>query len=550
MRTIFCSKQMFTGAEDKALPLCVAVENTRVVDVFPLDELAQRRLPDDVLVDFGEAFVCPGFHDAHEHVLDAALFPSDCAEEYAGTSEADCVAHMVAFAQTHDGSSWLLSHGWRDNLWDPPVAPTRASLDKAFPDRPVAMYSGDGHTVWTNSKGLSVLGLSDASEPPAGGSYDRDEAGHLTGVLREAAGMEAMAAILGSFTAEDLVPIYRAYFEKLNAFGITSVCDMALSLIPGADGIRPDVYEALEAAGELTVRAHLFPTLTDDQSNLEDLQSRFDGDFIRAPGFKQFFDGVSSQHTAWCSEPYTNPRFEGDCGRPTIEPERMRALVLAAASRGHAVRIHAIGDEAVHCATNIFAEAYEKYGLPEQGIHTIEHLEDIRPEDIETMAAAHIVASVQPPHIVIDITQPDRDLGEKRAARMWPFDTLDEVGVTLAFGTDAPVVSADSRAVLYCAVARKTPDMRMPQEGWHPEHNLERAKALRAYALGSAAATGRAKELGMLQVGQLADFAVWDTNLLTCPADAILDAHTMATYVGGVCVYRAPQISCDERSRA
>mgnify|MGYP002233514642 CR=1 FL=1 len=131
-----------------------------------------------------------GFHDAHEHVLDAALFPSACAEEYAGSSEEDCVAHMVAFAKTHPGSSWLLSHGWRDNLWNPPVAPTRASLDNAFPYRPVAMYSGDGHTVWTNSKGLAKLGLTDESEPPVGGSYDRDEAGHLTGVLREAAGME------------------------------------------------------------------------------------------------------------------------------------------------------------------------------------------------------------------------------------------------------------------------------------------------------------------------------------------------------------------------
>lgn len=550
MRTIFCSEHVFTGAEDKTLPLCIVVENARISAVFPLDELNQVCQPGDKIVNFGAAFVCPGFHDAHEHVLDAALFPSERAEEYVGISEEDCVAHMVAFAKTRQDSPWLLSHGWREALWNPSVVPTRASLDKAFPDRPVAMYSGDAHTVWTNSAGLDKLGLNDKSEPPAGGSYDRDEAGHLTGVLREAAGMKAMAAILGSFTADELVPIYRAYFKRLNAFGITSVSDMALSLIPGADGIRPDVYETLEAAGELTVRAHLFPTLTDDQSNLELLQARLKGDYIRAPGFKQFFDGVSSQHTAWCSQPYENPRYEGDCGRPTIAPERMRTLVLAAAARGHAVRIHAIGDKAVHCAATIFAEASEKYGSPVQGAHTIEHLEDICPEDIDLMARAHIVASVQPPHIVIDTSQPARDLGEKRAARMWPFDTLNNAGVILAFGTDAPVVSPDSRDVLYSAVVRKASGTHMPQNGWHPEHNLGRAEALRAYSSGSAAAVGRAHELGMLQPGQLADFVVWDTDLLTCPADAILDAHTMATYVGGTCVYRAPQVSCDERNHA
>ena len=550
MRTIFCSEQVFTGAEDRVLPLCIVVENARITAVFPLDELQQYRRPDDEIVDFGTAFVCPGFHDAHEHVLDAALFPSACAEEYAGSSEEDCIAHMVEFAKRRLGSSWLLSHGWRDNLWNPPVAPTRASLDKAFPHRPVALYSGDGHTVWTNSAGLTKLGLTDESEPPVGGSYDRDEAGHLTGVLREAAGMEAMATILGSFTAEELVPIYEAYFQRLNALGITAVCDMALSLIPGADGIRPDVYEALEAAGTLRVRAHLFPTLTDDQSNLEHLQERLEDDYIRAPGFKQFFDGVSSQHTAWCSEPYENPRFEGDCGRPTVAPERMRTLVLGAAARGHAVRIHAIGDKAVHCAAEIFAEAFDRYGVPTQGANTIEHLEDICSEDIDLMARAHVIASVQPPHIVIDTTQPDRDLGEKRAARMWPFDMLNKAGVTLAFGTDAPVVSPDSREVLYSAVVRKDPKTHLPQDGWQPEHNLGRAEALRAYSLGSAAAVGRMHDLGMLQPGYLADFAVWDTNLLTCPADAILDAHTMATYVGGTCVYRANCASGNERNHA
>ena len=65
---------------------------------------------------------------------------------------------------------------------------------------------------------------------------------------------------------------------------------------------------------------------------------------LSAPGFKQFFDGVSSEHTAYLTEPYTNPRFPGDQGRLTVPAERMRKLVLAAAERGHTVRIHVIGD--------------------------------------------------------------------------------------------------------------------------------------------------------------------------------------------------------------
>lgn len=556
-RTILRAGRVFTGEGDVARPLCVAIAGGRVDEVFPPEELDARRREGDELQDLGDAFLCPGFVDAHQHVLDAALFPSEAAEEYAGTSEADCVAHMAAFAAGRDeraggrAPGWVLGHGWRDNLWDPPVPPTRASLDEAFPDRPVALYSGDGHTVWTNTRGLAELGIDDASEPPAGGSYDRDASGRLTGVLREAAGMRAMATVLGSLTTERLVPVYRAYLARLSAMGITSVADMALSLVPGADGIRPDVYEALEAAGELTVRAHLYPALTDDQSGLEALQARLSGDMVRAPGFKQFFDGVSSQHTAWCSEPYANPRFPGDCGRPTVEPGRMRELVLAAAARGHAVRIHAIGDEAVHQAAAIFAEARATHGAPCQGANTIEHLEDVRPEDVALIARSGAVASVQPPHIVIDLTQPDRDLGPGRAARMWPLPAILAAGIPLALGTDAPVVPPTSQDVLFCAVARQTPDTHEPAGGWHPEHDLGRAEALRAYAAGGAAALGRADELGTIAPGMLADLVAWDTDLLACPVGDIQGARVLRTYVGGRCVWRVgadDEEEFDERS--
>ena len=45
----------------------------------------------------------------------------------------------------------------------------------------------------------------------------------------------------------------------------------------------------------------------------------------------------------------------------------MRKLVLAAAERGHTVRIHVIGDGAIHAALDIFEEAAELYGLPPHG---------------------------------------------------------------------------------------------------------------------------------------------------------------------------------------
>lgn len=534
---VVVSNNMFLGTGGEAA--AVGVSDGRVAAVVPAAEADSLVGPGTEVRDYGDAFVCPGFHDAHQHVFHAALFPSALATQYAGTSERDCVDHMVGFAQTRPGTGWLVSHGWRDSLWDPPVPPSRASLDAVFPDRPVAMYSGDSHTLWVNTAGLAELGIADGSEPPAGGIFDRDADGRLTGVLREAAGMAYVARVLASFSEDELVGVYRDYFSKLSAMGVTSVCDMALSLVPGADGINPFVYEALLGRGELDVRSHLFPTLADDESNLESLQARYTGDMLRAPGFKQFFDGVSSQHTAWETEPYANPRFEGDCGRPTIEPGRMRELVLAAASRRHAVRIHAIGDHSVHEAIGYFAEARRRYGDPAQGRNSLEHVEDIREEDVPRLRAAHVVASVQPPHVTLDLAQPDRDLGPARAARMWPFASMERAGVTMAFGTDAPCAPPTSVDVLYCAFSRQTPDTHEPVGGWHPEQDVSRATALRAYTAGSAAAVGRERELGTIEPGRLADLVVWDHDLLAVPAGEFQASRPVATFVGGRCVYEA-----------
>lgn len=196
------------------------------------------------------------------------------------------------------------------------------------------MYSGDAHTLWLNSCALERLGITEDSESPAGGSYDKDADGHLTGIVREAAAMELMPRIVAEFSREELLCAYRSFERYLNEHGITGVCDVSLMAMPGLDFVRDDLFGALEEAGELTVRVSMFPTLLEDRSRLADLQAAHTGPLLSARGFKQFFDGVSSQHTAWVHDPYTNARFEGDCGRPTVGAEVMEALVAPAADEG------------------------------------------------------------------------------------------------------------------------------------------------------------------------------------------------------------------------
>ena len=530
------SRRVFTSVsgERGSHELAFAVSGDRIVLVgAPKDVLAA--VPAAVPVhNLGDRFVCPGFHDAHLHFFHTAVGSSPFMLMHMGESEVELVARTREFAAGLPAHAWVVTQGWRDYRWDPPVPPTKESLDRAFPDRPCVMYSGDGHTLWMNSRALSALGVTRDSVPPSGGSYDKTSEGELTGIVREAAAMELLPRCLAWLRPQDIERAYVDQMARMAELGITSVCDMALMPHPGCDFICDDIYEALEARGQLTMRAHLYPTLLEDQSRLERLQRRFaQSPLLRAPGFKQFFDGVSSQHTAWLTEPYSNPRFAGDCGRPTIAPDRMRSLVLAAAERGHSVRIHTIGDAAIHVALDIFEEAQSRFGMPREGCNTLEHLENLLPADIERLHRLHIVASSQPGHITLDPGGPERDLGPERSRIMWPFATYAKCGVEQAFGTDSPITAPNSMDVLYAAVARQDPFTREPAGGWLPSERIAAADALRIYTAGGAAAVGRAGELGRIASGYLADFVVLDRDITACDPEEIQDAKVQATYVGG-----------------
>ena len=536
------SENVFTGTGAATRPAAVAVSGDRIVAVGPRADVhafarARNEGPAPEVRDFGDALVVPGFHDSHLHFFHSAVYASPLATMFLGENEADCVERMQAFAAERP-NGWLLAQGWREYRWDPPVLPSKRSLDEAFPTRPVALYSGDAHTLWLNSAALAELGLTRDSVPPAGGSYDRDEAGELTGIVREAAAMELRPQIMGSFTDEEVASAYRGFFARLGAFGVTSVCDMSLMAHPGLDFIRDDVHAALLERGELTARVHLFPTLTGDMGRFETMRALYTGPCLQATGFKQFFDGVSSQHTAWVTEPYANARAEGDCGRPTVDAAVMRSLVLAAAERGYPVRIHTIGDAAIHAALDIFEEARATYGpLPEGRRNCLEHLENFLPEDLGRLAELQVVAAVQPPHMTLDPGGPERDLGPGRVPYMWPLRTLLDRSTVLAFGTDSPVVDVNSMDVLYSAVTRQDPGTHEPAGGWLPDERIGMAEALRAYTQGSAAAAGRRRELGTLETGKLADIAVLDRNLLACDPEDIQKTKVLATFMGGRCVF-------------
>jgi len=147
--------------------------------------------------------------------------------------------------------------------------------------------------------------------------------------------------------------------------------------------------------------------------------------------------------------------------------------------------VHAIGDRATSVALDGFAAA----GCT----GSIEHAQQVRPEDLPRFAELGVVASVQPRHAV-----DDRDAADQHWAGTtgwaFPYRALVDAVAQVVFGSDAPVAALDPWDGVASAVHRSL-DHRDP---WHPEHSLDLDVAL------AAAAGGRRA----VRVGDPADLVV------------------------------------------
>lgn len=488
--------------------------------------------------DMGDRLVMPGLHDAHLHFYMSGLYASPYVRvSFTEKSEVECVRGMAELAEQMPKDKWLIGAGWYHPWWTNPVLPTKKSLDEAYPDRPVCMVSWDCHTLWLNSKGLEKVGLTKDSVAPAGGSYDYLEDGELSGIIHEAAA-QALLPQIYTFSEEEENDFYTGFTKALNSYGITSVCDMTMVAVKGGDFVRDDILERLLENGDLTVRVNMYPLLETDLTRANKMREKYTGQILRCQGLKLFMDGVSSCHTAYLKEDYTNAEFPGDHGKTTVSEERMRKLVLNAVKHDYSVRIHAIGDQAIHAMLDIFEEAEAEYGRKPYLQHTLEHMENFQKEDIARMAKSHVLPSVQPLHAVSDMEGVERDLGVERVQDMWPFRRLIDTGSTLAFGTDSPVVGIQPFYNIYSAVTRQDPQTQKPEGGWTPHEKITLAEALSAYTYGSACAASREDKIGTLAPGKLADVMVWNYNPFEAGPEKLLEAEAVMTIMDGKIVYQ------------
>lgn len=495
------------GFDERGKPVWsegMIVEGDRVAYLGPYAR--ERAGPGADLLEV-EGVVLPGFTDSHAHLADLGL--SARTLNLRGVDSIEELKSRVAEAVRRAGpGAWVLGRGWdqegfREGRW-----PTRWDLDEVAPSNPVLLVRVCGHAAVANTLALSMAGVSCSTPDPPGGLIERS-GGRVTGVLKESAVQLVLSAAQRG-SAEELV---REGVEALLASGVTCVHAMSV----GREELS--ALARLAAGGWLRIRVKAYL-----DAEVPDPRPLSLGN-LKVVGLKVFADGSFGARTAALREPYSDD--PGNAGVLLMDRAAVARALEDAGRRGLQLAVHAIGDRALE-------EVVEASRLAGGGLR-VEHASLAPPDLIRELAELQLPVSAQPRFVLSDWWIVSR-LG-RRARWAYPFRSLLDSGVALSFSSDAPVEPCNPWEGVYAAVTRGSLEGLEAAAIWAAEV-LSAEEAVRCYTEGASRALG--ERCGRLSVGYPADFTVVDRDPFRTPAGELRRVEVLATYVGGIEVYRRP----------
>ena len=469
----------------------------------------------------------PGLIDAHGHVMPLGFGALQL--DLTGTNSlADLQQRLRAYAAANPDARWIVGRGWNQELWAEKRFPTAADLDAVVSDRPVWLGRVDGHAAVANSAAMKAAGVAAATQSPAGGRIEN-------GLFVDAAMNLVEAKIPPPTPAQREQALAKAQ-ELMLAVGLTGAADMGTS----AEDWK--VMQRAAESGKLQTRIMAY------SAGLEAMPGKptawLAGDRLRMGGVKLYADGALGSRGAWLKQPYADkPETRG---LQFLTDAQMRDQAGRAAAAGFQLAIHAIGD----AGNAQVISTYEALGKTYSGDRRwrIEHVQVVAPFDIQRIAKAGIIASMQPTHQTSDDNMAGARLGEARLKGAYAWKTIAATGAHLAFGSDFPVESPNPFPGLAAAISRQDPQGQ-PPGGWRPEERVTLDQALAGFTREAAYAGFAEDRLGSLDPGKWADFIIVDRDISASSPTDLAATQVLETWVAGKKVWRRPASAPAERGK-
>ena len=468
------------------------------------------------VLESGDGVFMPGFCDAHMHFSSGAgqfayeidVVGLETVDEYLST--------IRAYIDEHPGREFYKGMGWDNAVFENEgKVQNKAMLDEICSDVPVLIGSYDGHSYWVNSCCLEKAGIGRGFVSEEAGTIVLDpETQEPTGLVRDWAMNDVFKAIR-PYTVEEFKSAILTLQDDLISVGLTNIYEPILR-----DEVNAQIaLEELDIEGKLKLKVTSGFYCKPENETLEkidrcaEIRDAYHGKHYQCNNIKFVLDGVIESGTAYLFDDYTDkPGFRGV---PNCTPEAYNAMVRYAKDRGFQVHVHAIGDAAISMAIDGFEYAQAE-NPKDDWRPTVTHLQVMRDDDIDRLAALKGVAAANPTwHYKDPVCYESLEVAQlgDRAASEYPLKKFWDRGVVVSTATDFPVSNPDPFEGLEVGVTRCEPGDASEKTVLDPAQRVGVVDMICAGTINGAYQNFTEDRIGSIEVGKDADFILADRDI-------------------------------------
>lgn len=544
--TIFTARRIITMNPSNPFGEAVAVRDGRILGVGTLDELAGwgEHTVDDR---FADQVLLPGFVEAHCHAMTGSVWLNPYVGFFDrrapdGTLWPGCksidevvdrLVEVDATMRDEGRPEGELLVAWGlDPLYFEGERMYADHLDRVSTVRPIYVGHVSGHLATVNQALMDREEITANTRTPG---VARRADGTPNGELQEPPAMalarEAFARAMATRGTPDGI---RNYGREARNVGLTTVVDLASGpLLEEANELWSEVVDDPTYPARVMRAASLMGDPSGDPVALAERTAALAStDKLRYGIVKLFLDGSIQGFTARLSWPYyyNPPEGSAENGIWLTAPETMADVVEPFHRAGLTVHCHCNGDQATEVFIDAVETVLERFPRWDHR-HTVQHCQLTTRAQYKRMAALGMCANIFTNHLFYWGDQHrDFTVGPERARRMDACNTARQEGVSFSIHSDAPVTPLGPLHTSWCAVNRVT----ATGDVLGDEEKIPVLDALHSVTIGGAHQIKMDHEIGSIEPGKWADFAVLGDDPLSVDPMALKDIEVWGTVLAGV----------------
>lgn len=537
MLKIYAAKKIITMNPARPVVSHVAVRDGRIIGAGSLEELA-RWGDHEVDERFADKVLMPGLIEGHAHTMEGTLWRfTYCGffdrldpdgKVWTGLKSIDEVLDRLREADAALTNPDAPLPGWQiDPIYFNNKRVTREDLDSVSTTRPIGIMHASGHIMNVNSKALELAGMLKPGINHPGVPLGAD--GLPTGELKGPDIMTPVGVHVGfnrDILACDEAGL-RAFGKLCVRTGVTTTTDLASRMTDEAADMMVRVTgEKRYPARVVSMRFFQGLTPVDLIEEVLSLNKK-STDRMRFLGIKVIADGSIQGFSARMRAPgYFN-------GAPNglwyIAPEHMREIYDRALAAGILVHTHTNGDEATQLAIETLEAALDHRPTSDHRF-TLQHCQLADAAQFRQMAKLGMCVNLfANHHFYWGDEHYNLTVGPERAERMNACRTALANGIPMGIHSDAPITPLGPLFTAWCAVNRITASGRVQGE----YERIDVGDALYAITMGAAYTLKLDAEVGSIEAGKRADFAVLEDDPTAVGGEALKDVRVWGTVQAG-----------------